>query len=93
MDSTNLVFKWQPSKRVKAGEISYVYNLSHNQHNSSDHHESLEQLVGYRPRNRPSAVQELLPLQTGRTIDWDHIDLDEEKAAQTIRYNPLRRDI
>ena len=30
-------------------------------------------------------------LQTGRTIDCDHIDLNEENAAQTIRFNPLRK--
>ena len=79
--------------------ISYVLNLSNNLHSSlqidgdglDGAQESLEQLVGYKPRMRPS--MDLVPLQTVRTMDCDHIDLDEESTAKVTRGNPLRPEI
>ena len=71
--------------------IHYVFNLSNN--NSlindvdglDDVQESLEQLIGYPIRNRPSL--DLMPLQTGRSIKSYNIDLDEE-SAKTMRNHP-----
>ena len=72
--------------------INYVFNLSNNSSSINDVdrlddvNESLEQLVGYRARSRPPSA--LLPLQTGRTIDCEHIDLDEESPAKAIQNLP-----
>ena len=47
---------------MKASQIGYVFNLSHNNHSSNDRdgtddvQESLEQLIGDSPINRPSEV-------------------------------------
>jgi len=79
--------------------IGYVFNLSNIQHSYlkiggdglDDAQESLEQLVGYKVKSRPS--MDLVPLQTVRTSEYEHIDLDEEGIAKVTRGNPLRPEI